>query len=51
VEVLQAGNVVAAAIGQALDKPYGWACGFMFADLQQAMELWRVIAGISEFDD
>ena len=50
-EVLECGNVVAAGIVSAMGRPYGWGVGFMFADLQQAMELWISIAGISGLDD
>jgi len=50
-DVLDAPNVTAAAIAASLGKSYAWATGFMFADLQQAMELWITISGISGFDD
>lgn len=50
-DVLAQPNVVAAAISESMGKPYGWATGFMFADLQQTMELWRCISCISGFDE
>jgi len=49
--VLEQPNVLAAAIGESLGKSYEWATGFMFTDLQQAMELGITIWGISGFDD
>jgi len=45
VEVLQSRNVVATAIAESLEKPYPWAVGFFFANLELSMELWTVIAG------
>ena len=33
------------------DKPFPWAVGFFFGDLDLSMNLWAVIAGISGFDD
>ena len=45
-DVLQVGNVVAAALG----KPFPWAVGCFFGDLELSMELWSIIAGISGFD-
>jgi len=50
-EVLDAPNVVAAAIAESLGKSYGWATAFMFTDLPQAAELFITISGISGFDD
>ena len=50
-EVLDAPNVMAAGIAAALGKSYRWGVGFMFADLEQAMELWRCISCISGFDE
>ena len=50
-EVLQGGNVVVAALAESLGKPFPWAVGFFFGDLELSMELWAVIAGISGFDD
>ena len=41
---LQGGNVVA------LGKPFPWAVGFFFGNLELSMELWSIIAGISGFD-
>ena len=49
--VLQGGNVVVAALAESLDRPFPWAVVFFFGDLELSMNLWTVIAGISEFDD
>jgi hypothetical protein len=49
--VLQAGNVVAAALAESLGKPLTWAVGFFFGNLDLSMELWTVIAGLSGLDD
>ena len=49
--VLWSGNVVAAALAEALDKPFPWAVGFFFGSTELSMELWNIIAGISGFDD
>ena len=49
--VLQSGNVVAAGLAVSLDKPLEWAIGFFFGNTELSLELWNVIAGISEFDD
>jgi len=49
--VLDAGNVVATALAESLDKPLEWAVGFFFGNVELSMELWNIIAGISEFDD
>ena len=49
--VLRSGNVVAAALAESLHKPFPWAVGFFFADLELSMNLWNVIAGISGLDD
>ena len=49
--VLNMPNAMAAGIAASLGKSYGWATGFMFADLEQAMELWVTISGISGFDE
>ena len=49
--VLRSGNVVATALAVSLDKPFPWAAGFFFGDLDLSMNLWAVIAGISGFDD
>ena len=46
-----AGNVMADALAESLDKPFPWAVGFLFGDLDLSMNLWTVIAGISGFDD
>jgi len=49
--ILQAGNVVAVALAESLDKPLEWAVGFFFGNTELSLELWNVIAGISGFDD
>jgi hypothetical protein len=49
--VLESGNVVAAGLAVSLDKPLEWAFGFFFGNTELSLELWTVIAGISEFDD
>jgi|TARA_Y100000031_G_C7937574_1_gene255546 hypothetical protein len=33
------------------NKPFPWAEGFFFGNVELSMELWTVIAGISGFDD
>ena len=50
-DLLQAGNVVAAALAESLGKPLPWAVGFFFGNLELSMDLWTVIAGISGLDD
>ena len=50
-DVLQSGNVVAAALAASLDKPFPWAVGFLFGNVELSLELWTVISGISGFDD
>ena len=50
-DVLQGGNVVVAALAEALGKPFPWAVGFFFGNTELSLELWTVIAGISGFDD
>jgi hypothetical protein len=49
--VLQSGNVVAAGLAAALEKPQEWAVGFFFGNPGLSMELWTVICRISGFDD
>ena len=49
--ILQAGNVVAVALAESLDKLLEWAVGFFFGNTELSLELWTVIAGISGFDD
>ena len=49
--ILQAGNVVAVAIAESLDKPFPWAVGFFFGNTELSLELWNIIAGISGLDD
>ncbi len=49
--VLQGGNVVVAALAESLDRPFPWAVGFFFGDLELSMNLWTVMAEISGFDD
>ena len=50
-DILQAGNVVAVALAESLDKPFPWAVGFFFGNTELSLEFWNVIAGISGFDD
>ena len=50
-DVLRSGNVVATALAESLDKPFPWAVGFFFGNIDLSMELWTTIAGISGFDD
>ena len=33
------------------DKPFPWAVGFFFGNTELSLELWTVIAGVSEVDD
>lgn len=42
---------VAVYLTISLDKPFPWAVGFFFGNIELSMELWTVIAGISGFDD
>ena len=49
--VLDSGNVVADALAVSLDKPLGWAIGFLFGNTELSLELWTVIVGISRFDN
>ena len=49
--ILQAGNVVAVALAESLDKPLEWAVGFFFRNTELSLELRTVISGISWFDD
>jgi hypothetical protein len=49
--VLESDNVVAEALAVSLDKPFEWATGFFFGNVELSLELWTVIAGISGFDD
>jgi len=37
-DVLQANNVVAAALAESLDKPLPWAVGFFFGNLELSRE-------------
>ena len=50
-DVLLGGNVVAVALAESLGKPFPWAVGFFFGDLELSMELWNIISGISGLDD
>jgi hypothetical protein len=50
-DVLQADNVVVAALAESLGKPLPWAVGFFFGNLELSMELWSIISGISGFYD
>ena len=47
-DILQAGNVVAVALAESVDKPFPWAVGFFFGNTELSLELWNVISG---FDD
>ena len=38
-DVLQANNVVVAALAESMCKPLPWAVGFFFGDLELSMEL------------
>ena len=49
--VLDSGNVLAQALAVSLDKPLEWAVGFFFGNVELSLELWNIIAGISEFCD
>ena len=50
-DILQAGNVVAAALAEPLSKPFPCAVGFLFGNTQLSLELWNVIAEVSGLDD
>ena len=50
-DLLQANNVVAAALAESLRKSPPWAVGFFFGNMELSMELWSIISGISGFDD
>jgi hypothetical protein len=50
-DLLQAGNVVAAALAESLGKSPPWAVGFFFGRLEFSLELFNVIAGISGIDE
>ena len=39
-DLLQAGNVVAASLAESLGKPLHWAVWFFFGNLELSMELW-----------
>jgi len=43
--------MVAQGLAVSLDKPLKWAVGYFFGNVEISLELWTVIAGISEFDD
>jgi len=49
--VLDSGNVVTQGLVIALDKPSEWAIGFFFGNVELSLALWKVISGISGFDD
>jgi hypothetical protein len=38
-------------VAESLERSYPWAVGFFFGNTELSLELWIVIAGISEFDD
>jgi len=42
---------LAEALAESLNRPFPWAVGFFFGNTELSLELWTVIAGISEFDD
>ena len=46
--VLESNNVVAEGLAASLDKPLEWAVGFFFGNTGLSLELWTIIAGISE---
>ena len=50
-DILQAGNVVAVALAESLDKPFPWAVGFFCGNTELSLEFWNVIAGVSGLDD
>jgi len=50
-DILQAGNVVAVALAESLDKPFPWALRFLFGNTALRLELWNVISEIQGFDD
>ncbi len=50
-DVLQAGNVMAAPLADSLGKPLPLAVGLLFGILELSMELWSIISGISGFDN
>ena len=41
----------AVALAESLDKPFPSAVGFLFGNTELGLELWTVIAGISDLDD
>jgi len=49
-DILRAANVVAVALAESLGKPFPWAVGFFFGNVELSLELWTVISGISGFD-
>ncbi len=42
---------MAVALAESLDKPFAWAVGFFFGNVELSLELWTVISGISGVDD
>ena len=38
---------MAAALAEALDKPFPWAGGFLFSNTQLSLGFWTVMAGIN----
>jgi len=49
--VLDSGNVVTQGLVIAMDKPSVWAIGFFLGNVELSLALWKVISGISGFDD
>ena len=49
--VLKTGNVVAEALAVSLDRPFPWAIGFLYGNIEVSIGLWTIITGISGFDD
>jgi len=50
-EVLDAGDVVGAALAQSMGKPRPWGTAFLLANPALGAELYVTISGISGFDD
>ena len=44
-DILQAGNVVAAALAESLDKPFPWAVGFFFGNTELSLKLRTITEG------
>ena len=50
-DVLRSNNVVAEALAVSLDRPFPWAIGFLYGNIEVSIGLWTIITGISGFDD